>query len=125
MAKQVMIADDDKNYRETIFAQMEYFCDKQSISAEFHEASNGKELVDSVRAHRYDLIFTDNIMPELHGLLAIKQIRDFDKDVPIYMLSSSEVGENAIILGANGYFDKMKRDNFKSGIEAAIMKHLK
>ena len=125
MKKRVILADDNATYRETMIAGMERFCDKEGIDVEFDEVADGKELVERVRRDRYDLVFTDNQMTEVHGLQALGQIREHDKTVPIYMLSSSEVGEQALKLGANGYFDKRDYDAFKSGVEKALRTHLK
>ena len=104
---------------------MDLFCKRAGIEVELDGASNGKELVEKVLGADYDLVFTDNVMPEVHGLQAIQQIRAQNKSVPIYMISSSEVGEQALKLGATGYLDKKDYGAFKSAVEKAIAIHLK
>ena len=39
-----------------------------------HEASNGREAVDAIRAHRPDVVFLDVQMPEMDGFEVIKEI---------------------------------------------------
>jgi CheY-like chemotaxis protein len=73
----------------------------------------------------YDLVFTDNQMTQVHGLLAIRKIREQDQETPIYMVSSSKVGKQAVEFGATGYVDKQDRSTFRHGIEAAVEKHLR
>ena len=127
MPKKILWADDNKNFRETMIFLVERYCSRQGIDAEFDEASSGEELVEKVSAHQYDLVFTDNQMPPgIHGLLAIPQIRERDQRTPIYMISSSEVGQQAVEVGATGYIDKSSdRSTFRENIEAAVERHLR
>jgi len=108
-----------------MIAQLEMYCRRVKIEIEFDEASDGKELVEKVLGSDYDLVFTDNQMTEVHGLQAILQIRQQNTVVPIYMVSSSEVGRQALEVGATGYIEKGNYNEFKSGIEKAVLKHLK
>lgn len=54
-------------------------------------AENGKEAVEQVKLHSFDLILMDVNMPVLNGLEATQQIRVFDKDIPIIALTAVEV----------------------------------
>ena len=125
MAKKIIWADDNQTFRESMLARLERYCGNAHVEVEFDEASDGKELVEKVLGAAYDLVFTDNQMTEVHGLQAISQIRERNKTVPIYMVSSSEVGKLALEVGATGYLDKQDYDGFKSGIETIITTHLK
>ena len=125
MTKKIIWADDNQNYRETMVATVERYCRNMGVEVVIDEAPDGKELVEKVLGSNYDLVFTDNRMPNVHGLQAIAQIREQNKTVPIYMVSSSEVGQQAIKVGATGYVDKGERGAFKLGIETAIATHLK
>lgn len=125
MVKKVIWADDNQAFRESMIDNLELHCSRAEIEVEFDQASDGKELVEKVLGKNYDLVFTDNTMPKVYGLQAIAQIRAQNKSVPIYMVSSSEVGKRALEVGATGYLDKQDYDAFKSGIEKAIVIHLK
>jgi CheY-like chemotaxis protein len=124
MVKKVIWADDNKTFRESTLALLERYCESAYVEVEFDQASDGRELVEKVLGATYDLVFTDNQMIEVHGLQAIAEIRAKNKTVPIYMVSSSEVGKLALEVGATGYIEKRDYDAFKSGIEAALKKHL-
>ena len=126
MTQKILWADDNQTFRETMIASLEMYCSRQGIDVEFDEASNGEELVKKVSTNPYNLVFTDNQMPPgIHGLLALRQIRENDKKTPIYMVSSSEVGQQAVDLGATGYVDKDNRSEFRRSIESAVEKHLR
>jgi len=125
MVKKIIWADDNQSFRETMIAITKRYCKNAQIEAEFDEASDGQELVEKVLGADYDLVFTDNQMTEVHGLQAIAQIRAQNQTVPIYMVSSSDVGQRAMEVGATGYVDKQDRSAFRSGIETAITTYLK
>lgn len=84
MTYSILIADDDCTMRDAynvMVRQIQGFeiCD---------EAANGKEAVDLFKNLRPDILFIDNKMPVMSGLEAIKEIRKFDENVTIYLLSS-------------------------------------
>ena len=70
---------------------------------------NGRDLVERVLIGKYALVITDNNMPKLTGLEAIEQIRQFDPDIPICMISASDVYSDAISKGVTDYVEKTPR----------------
>ena len=48
----------------------------------------GKELLEIYKKEHADLILMDIKMPEMNGIDALKEIRKFDKDIPIIMQSA-------------------------------------
>lgn len=72
-------------------------------------AKNGLEAVAKVRANQYDLILMDLQMPELDGYEASRQIREFDKEIPIVALTASaliRVQESVLEAGMNDFVTK-------------------
>ena len=51
-------------------------------------AMTGKELLEIYKKDHADLILMDIKMPEMNGIDALKEIRKFDKDIPIIMQSA-------------------------------------
>ncbi len=51
------------------------------------EATNGRHGVELFKAHHFDLIITDLIMPEKDGLDTIGKIKELDPDVKIIAIS--------------------------------------
>lgn len=73
------------------------------------EAENGLVAIERCRDQRFDLIIMDIMMPELDGFSAVKEIRKFNKDIPVIMLSAR--GEE---------YDKIH--GFESGIDDYVVK---
>lgn len=89
---------------------------------------NGNDLVEKVKNGKYVLIVTDNNMPYLTGLEAIQEIRKFDKEIPIIMISGdisgnissdvSSIKDKALKAGANDYLKKpFERRELTSAIQ--------
>lgn len=76
-----------------------------------HEAGNGAEGLDLLRAQQVDLILSDINMPSMDGLEFLRQIRvqQLARGVPVVMItteSSEEHVKQAIEAGARGYIRK-------------------
>ena len=76
---------------------------------DFLEASNGQEAIDLYKEHKPELVFVDIVMPVKDGVQAIHEIREFDPEANIIVVSS--VGtqtqlRNAIMEGARDFVQK-------------------
>jgi two-component system, chemotaxis family, chemotaxis protein CheY len=76
-----------------------------------HEAGNGTEGLDLLRANAVDLILSDINMPSMDGLEFLRQLRqqNLAPGVPVVMItteSSEEHVKQAIQAGAQGYIRK-------------------
>jgi len=125
--KSVIIAEDNKYLREI------YICciEEKVKDITIDEVENGSALIEKVKENNYSLILTDNkMLGGINGLQAIEKIREFNKDIPIYLLCTLDK-EKAIDLkknpekyGINEFIDKGD-DNFSSKLVKIINKHLK
>ena len=100
----ILIVDDSSFMRMIIKKYLEGFKDVQVI-----EGANGKEAVEKFRSEHPDLIFLDIIMPEINGIEALKQIKSFDRNANVVMISSvgqNKMMEEAIKAGAARYITK-------------------
>lgn len=75
----------------------------------FLEASNGQEAIDLYKEHKPRLVFVDIVMPVKDGVAAIHEIREFDPEADVIVVSS--VGtqtqlKNAISEGARDFIQK-------------------
>jgi CheY-like chemotaxis protein len=75
-------------------------------------AENGKECVEMYKQGNYDLILMDVQMPVMNGLQAAREIRSFDKNIPILAMTASVMEH-----------DKIKC--YKSGMNATVPKPIK
>lgn len=72
-------------------------------------AKTGKELLEIYKEKHADLILMDIKMPEMNGIEALKEIRTFDKDIPVIMQSAYAFEndmEQARQAGCNGFVTK-------------------
>ena len=76
-----------------------------------HEAGDGQEALDLLRAHKIDLVLTDINMPKMDGLQLLGAIKASPQwnGIPVMMITTeggeTKVGE-AVRLGAAGYVRK-------------------
>jgi len=79
--KKILVVDDEANIRKVIREYGEF------NGYQVEESIDGMEAVSLCRAHAYDLIIMDVMMPRLDGFSACKEIRKVT-DTPIIMLSA-------------------------------------
>jgi len=66
--------------------------DKKEISCDI--ANNGNEAIDMAKANSYDAILMDIHMPGISGEEATRQIRKFDKHIPIIALTAISLDDS-------------------------------
>ena len=121
MTKKLFYAEDHDVLRRANIDAIRFWAGKDLVVDEF---SDGSSLVEKVkdyydRGEKIDLILTDNAMglvTDMSGLDAIKAIREFDRETPIYMYAaaaaydltspSRNIVKEALQLGATGFIDK-------------------
>ncbi|KPL84151.1 chemotaxis protein CheY [Thermanaerothrix daxensis] len=62
------------------------------------EAENGAAAVEKYKAERPDVVLMDITMPEMDGLTALKNIRAFDPQAKVVMLTA--LGQESVVLEA-------------------------
>jgi two-component system, chemotaxis family, chemotaxis protein CheY len=67
-------------------------------SYEVLQAANGSEAIESYKTLTPDVVLMDITMPEMDGLSALKQIRAYDSNARVIMLTA--LGQESIILEA-------------------------
>jgi len=86
----------------------------KNYGLESDTALNGKEAIEKNEANKYDIIFMDQMMPEMDGSEAVNIIRKREKEklikkVPIILLTaddSEEIKESFLSKGFNGLLPK-------------------
>lgn len=99
----ILIVDDEKNIRRSV--EMILRDDAYIIFL----AENGKEALNLVREKKMDLIFLDLLMPEMNGIEVLKQVKEYDPDIIVVMMSGHGTIENAVEavkLGAYDFIEK-------------------
>ncbi|UOD35785.1 response regulator [Deferribacteraceae bacterium V6Fe1] len=118
MKNKVLIIDDDFSIREfykTFFAENGF----DVITAE-----DGIVGLKYFKEQRPDIILLDISMPEKNGLDVLREIREIDEDIPVFLLTAYEEHKrNFASLYADEYFVKTKKPSLiLERVEKAIEK---
>lgn len=99
----LLVVDDDKNTR---------FLLKEVFEAEHYTvktAADGKEALALLDNEKFDLTIIDVMMPKINGYEFTEQLRTFDKEMPVLMLSAKQLAEDrkkGFISGIDDYMAK-------------------
>ncbi|MCM2674190.1 response regulator [Alkalicoccobacillus plakortidis] len=82
--KKVLVADDEEVLRMLITDTLE------DLDLDVYEATDGKEALDLIQEHDFDLLVLDYMMPEMTGIEVIEKVRTIEnkKQVLIMMLTA-------------------------------------
>ncbi len=99
----VLVVEDNLINQQVVQAQLE------QMNLQVVLADNGRLGVEAARNHSFDLILMDIQMPELDGYQATREIRRFNKEIPIIALTAAalvEDREKALEVGMNDHLGK-------------------
>jgi len=117
----VLVVDDEAEIRESL----EVLLGSEGYSVDL--AQNATEGLLSMNSYAYDLVLLDLMMPDRSGMEVLKDVREQDRDTPIFMITaygSTEAAVTALKSGANDYFSKpWDNDKLLIEIDRAIAKH--
>ncbi|SHI61935.1 response regulator [Pseudobutyrivibrio xylanivorans] len=118
--KKILICDDSVLARKQLVDAV----NEIATGAIFVEGKNGAEAVDLYKSEKPDLVFMDIVMPEKDGNTALAEIKDFDPDAVIIIVSSvgtQEQLKKAIKLGAKDFIQKpFEKNQIKEIIELRL-----
>ena len=89
--KKILVCDDSVLARKQLIDAV----NEVSSGATFLEAKNGAEAVDVYKKEKPELVFMDIVMPQKDGTQALEEIRSFDEDATIIIVSSVGTHEPA------------------------------
>lgn len=91
-------------------------------------SNNGFDAIASIKKNSPDIVLLDLEMPQINGIDTLKGIREFDKNLPV-IIDSSSFGNNKkrieeiLALGVCGLFSKSSSlDELFGLIESAVVK---
>jgi two-component system, sensor histidine kinase and response regulator len=100
----ILVVDDEEFNRRLLHRILSQYCD-------ITEASDGSTAVELVQQHNFDLVILDIMMPGMHGLDALAEIRNHASSTELPVILVSALHENDDIVrglkaGANDYIPK-------------------
>ena len=102
MDRKVLIVDDEK----LIVKGLKFSLEQDGMEVDV--AYDGREALDKIKNHQYDVVLLDVMLPELNGFEVCQQVRDFS-DVPIIMVTAKGDDMDKILgleYGADDYITK-------------------
>lgn len=93
MRSKILLVEDDTTLAETL---KDFFEEEGIDVALTHDGSTAMTLY---RQHRPDLILSDVALPNKDGFEIIKEIREIDKEIPVILMTGSEIDTNSQIKG--------------------------
>lgn len=100
---QILVIDDDKHIRYML---------KELLEIEgynVYTAADGEEALDLVFEKHVDLVIVDIMMPKLNGYAFTKEVRKFNMDLPILMISAKQLPDDrkqGFLSGIDDYMSK-------------------
>lgn len=100
---QILVVDDDKNVR---------FFIKEALEINHYtvfSVSNGVEALETLENKHVDLIIVDIMMPKMDGYEFTKEVRSFNPNIPILMVSAKQLSEDrkkGFMLGIDDFMTK-------------------
>ena len=116
MSISVILADDHQMFREGLRMLLELQPDIMVVG----QAADGREAVRMAKAIKPHTVLMDIFMPELNGIEATAQIKEFNQDIKVIILSMYATPEHvyqSFKAGADGY---LLKDGAGSEVAKAI-----
>ena len=103
----LVVVDDEKIIREGLTQTIDW---EQMGFTVAGEAENGLKAMELIRRINPQVVLADIKMPVMNGLELIKQVKEYDSDIRVVLLSGHEefaYAREGMLLGAEGYILKL------------------
>jgi CheY-like chemotaxis protein len=119
----VLLVDDEPDFAQTVAFRL------RSKGYNVQYAPSGEAGLELIKKEKPDIVFLDLKMPVMDGVETLKKIREFDKDLPVVMISAfvnDQKFQEARTYGFSGVFYKGKDlEESLLLLESAIRTHKK
>ena len=117
----ILLVDNEAEFLEAITYWLE--TKEHVVSVSY----TGPEAIEKIKKNPPDMVFLDIHMPDMDGMEVLRQIRKFNTDLPVVMVTGypkEEKMDEAIKLGISGFFPKTGSfEDLGRIIKAAIRTH--
>jgi CheY-like chemotaxis protein len=80
--KRILVIDDEPSIRKSFITALE------DTGYSVETAESGEVAIEKFEIQKYDLVFLDLNMPGLNGVETLRELREIDGDVPIYIVTA-------------------------------------
>lgn len=114
----ILIVDDEPSIRLTLEAGL-------SLKGfRISSASNGREAVARLKTEKFDAVICDVVMPDGDGLSVVRGLREFDKDLPVILMTAQGSVETAFASLGMGASDFIAKPFEVAALAALVRRHL-
>ena len=120
MSRRVLIVDDEPELAKIV--QVRLAADGYEVIC----AENGQDALDKAESKRPELILMDVMMPKMHGLDALRKLKEKPetKQIPVVMLTAKDDEESVFKAKSLGAKDYITKPFNAEALLAAVKKHL-
>src|ERR1051326_5341148 len=93
----ILVVDDEESIREFFEIML------KREGYEVITSSNGREALEELKKHQFDLVISDIQMPEVSGMELLTKVKELDSEMQVLMITafgSTETAVEAMKLGA-------------------------
>ncbi len=117
-ALKVLLVDDEEDLLKVLGSRI------KTWGYELLQAENAKKAIRVVKDNRPDIVILDYMLPDMDGVTALREIRVFDKKIPVIMFTaypSAKAMEGAEKLGVSAFIPKLSAyTDIQSSLKAAL-----
>ena len=100
---QVLVVEDDDSFREVILGFLKK--PKRDISAE----KNGKEAIQALQSHPFDLVISDLMMPGADGMEVLREAKKKNPDCVVILITGYASLDSALQAIRGGAYDYLRK----------------
>jgi CheY-like chemotaxis protein len=100
---QVLVVEDDDSFREVILGFLKK--PKRDISAE----KNGKEAIQALQSHPFDLVISDLMMPGADGMEVLREAKKSNPDCVVILITGYASLDSALQAIRGGAYDYLRK----------------
>jgi len=102
-----LIVDDEAELRRSVISILKTAI--PDVEFVIDEASTGREALDKVRSHNFDLVLMDVKMPEMNGLEALAEIKEHDPRTIVVLMTAHSNLQDAVTAIKDGAYDYVEK----------------
>ena len=114
----ILIVDDEPAIRLTLETGLSF------KGFRISSAASGREAVSALKNGKFDAVICDVVMPDGDGLSVIRGLREFDKDLPIILMTAQGSVETAFESIGEGASDFIAKPFEIAALAALVRRHL-
>jgi len=110
----ILVVDDEKNYLVVLEALLE------DEGYEVLAASSGQAALEIIRSRHVDTVLTDIKMPGMSGIELLEEVKSFDPDLPVILMTAFAEVDQAVSAMKRGALDHIQKPFDNREIKRAV-----